>query len=167
MADFIESDVINCLHTEAAVIGKKYFFADDYFFLKDFVEKNDTSHVFTLKNIAGSKSYPFLNLVIPERSPEFEQHSYGLIYPYEDINPVYVPYVDCFEFIQDYKKRFGVSEDVIVPHIWLKNKTALYTSMIVCFYGDTVMMDSLYDMAELFEDFTYLDGSPVGKKEEE
>lgn len=46
MAEFDESKVINALHTDKAVIGKKYWFADDLISLKEIVEGNEDFDVF-------------------------------------------------------------------------------------------------------------------------
>lgn len=50
------------------------------------------------------------------------------------------------------------------PFIWMKNGLSRF--LILDFEGDTVWTRSArWTMQELFDDFTYCNGSPIGKKE--
>lgn len=81
----------------------------------------------------------------------------------------YRPYKDCDEMIKDFKQRFNtVCPPYALPLIWIKDICA--KSLITDFgvQGDDCMVclgASNYDMEELFNDFTYLDGSRIGVKE--
>lgn len=88
----------------------------------------------------------------------------------------YRPYKDCYELINAWKSKtdFG-STDYAMPQIWLKEKDSTI-SMITDFrchkldgeiLGSWVTLDGEnYNMQELFEEYTFLDDSPCGVKEE-
>ena len=81
----------------------------------------------------------------------------------------YRPYKDCDEMIEDFKQRNHFEGFVYyVPMIWVKdeNATSLITDFGVEGDNERVCLGAEnYDMEELFNDFKYLDGSPVGAKE--
>ena len=82
--------------------------------------------------------------------------------------PTYRPYKDTEEMIADFKKRFKVEvPPYAMPMIWVRNKTFKDCRLITVFRDKVVMIIvSGEDMKELFKDYTYLDGSPCGMKEE-
>lgn len=82
--------------------------------------------------------------------------------------PTYRPYKDTEEMIEDFKKRFNAKvPPYAMPMIWVRNKTFKDCRLITVFRDKVVMIIvSGEDMKELFKDYTYLDGSPCGMKEE-
>ena len=80
----------------------------------------------------------------------------------------YRPYKDTDEMIEDFKKRFNAKvPPYAMPMIWVRNKTFKDCRLITVFRDKVVMIIvSGEDMKELFKDYTYLDGSPCGMKEE-
>ena len=82
--------------------------------------------------------------------------------------PVYRPYKDTDEMMADYKERFNVSKvpDFCMPLIWVKNMSIC--SLITGIMPDehVIVYGEFKSMRDLFEIYTYLDGSPCGKVEE-
>ena len=82
----------------------------------------------------------------------------------------YRPYKNADEMIADFKERFNVKvPSYSMPEIWVKNKTLKTRGHIYEFGLHSVMMFGVgtrWSMDELFNGFTYLDGSPCGMKEE-
>lgn len=70
MAQFDESKVINTLHTDKAVVGKKYWYADNMFDLKNRIEHNDYT-IGILTEIRGGLF-------------KFGVYNWYLLYPYEE-----------------------------------------------------------------------------------
>lgn len=76
----------------------------------------------------------------------------------------YRPYKDYHEMVEDFCERFGVNcPKYAMPLIWIKNKESDYVYMINAFQG----YNSKDAMENYFKNYTYLDGSSVGKKVEE
>lgn len=79
------------------------------------------------------------------------------------------PYKDTTEMIDDYKTRFGVNcPPYAMPLIWVKYTNKYrdgYEQHLVTYFGKTVcaLGETMYDMETLYNEFTYLDGSPIGK----
>ena len=82
--------------------------------------------------------------------------------------PTYRPYKDCDEMIEDFETRFGVIHDNETPPlIWIRRKATGTMYLITCFGTlDINTCSNSYTMEEALVNFTYLDGSPVGKPEE-
>lgn len=94
----------------------------------------------------------------------------GVVFKKVEKEPRYRPYKDTEEMIADYKERFMVGKipDFCMPLIWLTHKADMnpfrvlitsYEKQFVCFF------DVVRPMEELFNYYTYLDGSPCGKLE--
>ena len=92
----------------------------------------------------------------------------------EEKKPTYRPYKDTDEMIADFKERFKVNvPSYAMPLIWLKYE-GLYSKVneyhLVTYYADNsecALGETMYKIGELFNHFTYLDGSPCGKLVEE
>lgn len=70
---FDESNVINALHTDRAVIGSKGYFSDDIVDLKTMAEEEEDTYLHELNAINTERcSYPFFSE---------NGHWYGLFYP--------------------------------------------------------------------------------------
>ena len=80
----------------------------------------------------------------------------------------YCPYKDCDELIEDYKSRFNaICPPHVLPLIWVKNKWSGIRLLITAFYEDNVYFDAeARTLKDIFEKYTYLDGTPCGKKGE-
>ena len=96
----------------------------------------------------------------------------GVIFKKVKKEPVYRPYNDTEEMIADYKERFKVSKmpPFCMPFIWVKDKPAFLTvctHLIVENFEHVVRLgNSTVHLQNLFDNYTYLDGSPCGKVEE-
>lgn len=87
------------------------------------------------------------------------------------------PFKNCDELKKHYlailKKRVGlipVDSGLDVPHIWVKHKRYGTDNLITAYDNDNesiggscvFIQDMWVDMQELFDNFTFLDGSPCG-----
>lgn len=85
--------------------------------------------------------------------------------------PKYRPYESCDEMVEDFKKRFCSHTTIpqfAMPLIWVMPKKCLKPKMLITSYDDElVTLEGVYNKSfeELFNYYTYLDGSPIGKKE--
>lgn len=82
--------------------------------------------------------------------------------------PKYRPYESCEEMVEDFCERFGiVKNDYSLPMIWMK--AAQGSKILITAFSGSEEHVSFSDggyagMVRIFRDFTYLDGSPVGKE---
>lgn len=83
--------------------------------------------------------------------------------------PKYVPYENTEELIKDFCKRSRAKRSPMgEPFIWVKSKTHKSKCLITEYRNDHVELQTCdYSLKEMFKCFTYLDGSPCGKKVEE
>ena len=80
----------------------------------------------------------------------------------------YRPYKDTEEMIADFKKRFNAKvPPYAMPIIWVKRKDGSNLAKLITGFRDkwVEIIIAVYDMHNLFVDYTYLDGSPCGMKE--
>ena len=79
----------------------------------------------------------------------------------------YRPYKDTEEMIKDFTERFEIfGSDISLPLIWVKRKGSSHRQLIISFHEITVDLSICREeMQELFENYTYLDGSPIGMKQ--
>ena len=87
----------------------------------------------------------------------------------EDGKKEYRPYESSAEMIADFIDRFKAKcPSYCEPLIWLKRKNDLDKALITN-YGETkvLLSDAYRTMEELFNQWTYLDGSPVGMEVKE
>ena len=80
----------------------------------------------------------------------------------------YRPYKNTEEMIEDFKKRFNVEvPPYAMPMIWVKYKNIKDCRLITGFMAKTVVIiGSSSGMCNLFDCYTYLDGSTCGIKDE-
>lgn len=95
----------------------------------------------------------------------------GVIFKRVNKESQYRPYKDTEEMIADYKEHFDVSNvpSFCMPLIWVKykNGAVVYRRLITAFTDSCVGFDDIFmSVRELFDGYTYLDGSPCGKVEE-
>lgn len=85
--------------------------------------------------------------------------------------PKYRPYESIEELINDFCERsYAKRSPMGEPYIWVKNKETGIKDLITGFDEKSVTVRigvSWYSENLIFEDYTYLDGSPCGKKIEE
>ena len=84
----------------------------------------------------------------------------------EDGKPEYKPYESISEFVQDFQERFRIKYNPSwsMPMIWVRGKNTGNCYLVTgIFPEDGVRLSiGLYSLNELFNGYTYLDGSPVG-----
>jgi len=89
----------------------------------------------------------------------------------EDGKPEYKPYESVEEFIQDYQERFPTAvprQAHTMPLIWLRRRAQEKIELAISFRGCEVQLGrGFWGMSELFEYWTYLDGTPVGMEVKE
>ena len=85
--------------------------------------------------------------------------------------PTYRPYKNTDEMIEDFKRRFNAKvPPYAMPMIWVKRKDDSDFAKLITEFGYSCVWLSVnpvgITMSKLFQDYTYLDGSPCGMKEE-
>lgn len=81
----------------------------------------------------------------------------------------YVPFDSVEELIECWnKKKYNgrppYNAELEMPLIWVKHRTVNIKYLIIGFCDDSVSMSSLLvKLKDLFENYTFLDGSPIGK----
>ena len=79
------------------------------------------------------------------------------------------PYISSEEMVDDFKKRFNVKDwpNHAMPLIWMTQKDTYSPNLVTKFDPEGVLFGVFgFKFGELFNDFTYLDGSVVGIEEE-
>lgn len=102
-----------------------------------------------------------------KRHPFENYHCYGCD---KSSKKKYRPYKDSAEMITDFTARFKVKcPPYAEPLIWVKGKETDIKFLVFAFYKAFIKFndDSPLMFKELFDDYTYLDGSPVGMEEKE
>lgn len=86
----------------------------------------------------------------------------------EDGKRKYEPYVMVDDFIQDYQERFPTAvprPDYTIPLIWIKNRQDGRVVLVHGFNDDYCLIGTTWiTVCCLYENWTYLDGSPVEKE---
>lgn len=160
MAEFKEELVINALHIDKAEVGKKYWFADHLSSLKATVKEGTDGNLYELTGIDEESHFCFKSN---------NRNAWEFIYPYE---ARYRPYESTDEMIEDFCKRTRFEPtSMLMPVIWLKEKKSNTKRLILGFVGNAVSTNygtdiDTWSLNELFDRFTYMDGSPVGKEGE-
>ena len=132
-----------------------------------------------LKAYSEGKQLQYQNRIdkewIDSSNPSFDFTKYKYRIKPEVKEPTYRPYKDCEEMIADYRDKYSpiVRQDqykLYMDNIWLRNKDNNGVVQIIGFLDGYVHFCNSFgycDLEHLFKKFTYLDGSPCGKKEEE
>ena len=84
-------------------------------------------------------------------------------------DPVYRPYKDIEEMIDDVCNRFSVKRTRLGgPFIWVKDKDMKIKRLISGYdqRDNTVLLVTWTTLKDMFNNYTYLDGSPYGIKED-
>lgn len=83
----------------------------------------------------------------------------------------YRPYNDTEEMIEDFRKKVGMGyPKLFLPSVWVKRKDGSDFAKLITEFGYSCVWLSInlagITMSKLFQDYTYLDGSPCGMKED-
>ena len=148
-------EILDIRTKDKAVIGKKYVFFDSLFKIHNSPEGCFEGSLERIKGgdfpfvMKGHDSFQFIREVI-EEGPKYR--------PYKDTDELKA---DFFKDCPDMGKRYR-------PAIWVVTHTGSEIQ-IEGFYDnckEVLINGEYYSMQELFDCFTYLDGSPCGIKEE-
>ena len=77
------------------------------------------------------------------------------------------PYRDTDELIEDWKTRFKVGQwpSRAMPLVWIMSRNTSQRMLITAFNLYSVVFNGTrVDFRDLFDNYTYLDGSPCGKE---
>ena len=179
MAEYTYEDII--MNPEdprlEGAIGKECYFSDYPKMLLDDARSSLPEDTFRLKNIRKDLTCPFID--------KKGVHWPVIIIKKEEPKPKYVPFKSMKEFLERYtevkeESEFGSFEDSLYRcGMWLKDKNTetdvycmvneIWDSGLVIgdkkmsIIGTRVLNDTM-DWRELFEDYTFLDGTPCGKE---
>ncbi len=161
--NFDKSKVFTALNADEVKVGSRGYFANNLDTLKRLVNINALTDV--------------LNKVYPEDwGRRFGKKDCNFIFILfylveEPAEEKYRPYKNTDELIEDFKERikgYGVTSSkcpMFQQTIWIKRKDELKKHLIISFYEDCIYIEDVCkDMKDLFENYTYLDGTPCGKK---
>ena len=160
--EFQKENVYTALNADEVKVGSKGYFADKLETLRAFVSENEVPR--TLVEVLGEEY---------ERRFDEGGNPWNLFYLVEEPEEeTYRPYETTDEMIEDFKERakaYGANFfkcPMFNPTIWVKDKKSNSKYLISAFGETNVYLSSIdeYSLELLFEDFTYLDGSPCGKK---
>ena len=159
---FDKNKVYTALNADEVKVGSKGYFADSLEDLRAFVSEDDDPC--TLFEVLGE-----------EYGRRFDEggNPWNLFYLVEEPEEnKYRPYETTDEMIEDFKERAKKHYNanffkcpMFHTSIWVKNKKTDCKSLITDFSKDMVFFsDTRFTTEELFDKYTYLDGSPCGKK---
>lgn len=148
-------EILDFRTKDKAVIGKEYVFSDNLFRISNSPED---CHVNFLNKVVGKKNFPFSDNWL----------DFQFIREIIEEEPKYRPYKDTEELKADFFKD--------CPQMSKRYRMAIWVVMLhgsefevsgFSYDGKGVRInDDCYSMQELFDGFTYLDGSPCGIKEQ-
>lgn len=173
--EFDMTKVFTALNADEVKVGSKGYGSNTIKGLMVEVDNslgNDYGEIYDIKDSSFSNRF-----FIKERG------GFNLFYLVEEpAKKEYRSYNDMNEMIEDFEKRFylvpqvlNLSQALRLPQIWVKGKPEGKCKdeivQVVGFYKDLVTICRAYDvneftLYELFDHFTYLDGSPCGIKED-
>lgn len=83
----------------------------------------------------------------------------------------YIPFETLEELIECWNHKIKYSSydtELEMPLIWVKYKSSNFKYVLTCFENTCVGINSgfVYTFEEMFNDFTFLDGTPIGKIKE-
>lgn len=149
------------------LIGKKVVASDYYARISEISELMDFD---PLAPIEGQLIEVSGTTIIPFRvKGSVSECAYTFIREVIDEAPQYRPYKDTEEMVEDFKERFEdkiFTSPIEIPTIWFMNKGSKHRFLVTGFLEEGVITFCYsIEWEELFENYTYLDGSPVGKEE--
>lgn len=146
---FDESNVINALHTDRAVIGSKGYFSDDIVDLKTMAEEEEDTYLHVLNAINTDRcTYPFFSE---------NGHWYGLFYP----------------VVMPKKKKlvpFTWEDRKMLRGKWIRRKECTYEIKITDIMfdcDDKELRINGISAANILDKWEFLDGLPCGKEIDE
>ena len=154
-----------------SLIGKEVYFSDIPNICLENANKNDISYFGTLERIRKDGNNPFMvksilsttywSCIIPKK---------------EEPKPKYVPFKNQKEFLGAYQKfKENIKSDTFENNladygIWVKDKNEISCSLVIEIWNEGVALggdtQSIY-WRDLFEYYTFPDGSACGKREGE
>lgn len=152
-----------------SIIGKEVYFSDVPIYCIDRANKNYNASI--LREVRENYAVPF-----------FIEASSGCMLNYaciipkkEESKPKYVPFENQKEFVRAYQKfresiKYDTFENNLADYgIWVKNKNGISCAMVLEIWDEGVALggetQSIY-WRDLFEYYTFPDGSPCGKLKE-
>ena len=170
--EFDKSKVYTALNADEVKIGSKGYFANNIANLKDKVELSNLSLFEVTEILDESDKFRFKSEVTGE--------VFNLFYLVEEPQEKkFRPYKDTDEMVEDYKRRYnsygggnGKNNPMYNPLVWVTAKDVEEHKYLITRFSDSgkVTMNfetSVYttNLHILFDDYTYLDGSPCGIEE--
>lgn len=161
--DFDKASVFSFYDADEVKVGSKGYFANTYDALIEKVKEEHCTE--TLVKI--------LNECFESRFKAENGKEYTFFYladkPGEE---TYRPYENTDEMVEDFKKRAGAyganffNCPMFSPTIWIKSKESDAECLVHCFIGDEIAVGSntRESLENVFEYYTYLDGTPCGKR---
>lgn len=157
--EFDKSKVYTALNADEVKVGSKGYFSDSLFYLKEKVSANMPTN--TISQIYSESS--------DRRFGGDQIFLNSLFYLVEEpVEEKWRPYKDTDEMIHDFCIRFTLGfANYELPLIWAKSKLAGIKRLVKGYDVNAIYFDNTgYSLKSLFENYTYLDGSPCGIKEE-
>lgn len=161
-------NVITRVRSEKAkkYVGKTVYYADSPPVCLSYANSDDATHRGILQRVEVGQTFPF---VIGNSS------AWMFIIPCEEEEPEskYIPFENAEEFLNAYYhseiENFDSVYHSLANHgIWLKykcDKTLVVQCMEISDAGVNIGIDSML-WCDLFEDYTFLDGTPCGRLKE-
>ena len=158
---FDKNKIYTSLNADEVKVGSIGYFADS---------------ISTLKEIVKNEEFFEVELILNEEYTYRFKASNGLDYMLfylveEPKNEECRPYKSNAELIKDFKNRIcGFTYEENLPNIWIKEKNSGDKYLITGFIKDDsntycVLIGTCFVSLEvLFKSYTYLDGTPCGKK---
>jgi hypothetical protein len=162
---FDKNKVYTALNADEVKVGSTGCFADTFAELKE--------------NVEDREIYKLTGILFSEEDYRFEMRSiknlhFRFFYLVEEPQEEkYRPYEDSDEMIEDFKERAKKHYNanffkcpMFHTSIWVKAKERTVKSLVYVFYPRSVYVGDEEEMPldKLFEYYTYLDGTPCGKK---
>ena len=152
-----------------SIIGKEVYFSDVPIYCIDRANKNYNAGI--LREVRENYAVPFFI----ETSSGCMLNYACIILKKEESKPKYVPFENQKEFVRVYQKfresiKYDTFENSLADYgIWVKNKNGISCAMVLEIWDEGVALggetQSIY-WRDLFEYYTFPDGSPCGKLKE-
>lgn len=149
-------EILDFRTQDKAVVGKKYVFSDNLYYISTSPENYDDG---ILARVGEDENFPFLSQ---------EGYMYQFAREIIEEESKYRPYKNTNELKADFFKDCPDMGKRHRPAIWVVTDTGPEIQ-IEGFYDnckEVLINGKHYSMQELFDCFTYLDGTPCGIKED-
>lgn len=172
--EFDKSRVYTMLNADEVKEGSEGYFADNFKDLKDIVASEFSERFGKISKIKA-EGYCL-------RFHKEDSYDYSIFYLVkEPQEKKFRPYSNPDEMIEDFKKRYnsyggwsGKENPMYSPLIWIKSKDTGFRHLVTDYSDDNcghcnkscIWFGTLpINFKELYENYTYLDGTPCGIKE--